>query len=87
MSKHLNELTETPLDDYLEELEGSIHTLLEDGSSEEEDTLSLVFAREEAAALAEFLSFMAMTYGHLPMVAEQIILAVGDWERELDGGE
>lgn len=78
--------TETPLSDDAWE---AVVRITEEGMAGEivdpEDTLSLVFTRADAIALAEFLSFVAVTYNRLPMIAEQVILTVADWEREPRG--
>lgn len=71
--------TETFSEDTLDELDDVVSEVLEGGLADE-DILNLAFTRSDALALAEFLSFIAVTYKHLPMIAEQIILAVADWE-------
>lgn len=75
--------TEQPVSDEVwEELEVIAEEAVAGALVDPEDCLTLAFSRSDAIALAEFLSFVAVTYNHLPMIAEQIILAIGDWERE-----
>ena len=75
--------TEPPLSD---EVWAEIETIAGEAMAgvlvDPEDCLTLAFSRTDAIALAEFLSYIAVTYNQLPMIAEQIILAVGDWEEE-----
>lgn len=71
--------TETLSEDTLDELDEVLADVVQ-GELADEDVLSLAFSKSDALALTEFLSYIAVTYGHLPMIAEQIILAVADWE-------
>lgn len=78
-----NNFTEPPLSDEVwEEIETIAGEAMAGVVVDPEDCLTLTFARTDAIALAEFLAYVAVTYNQLPMIAEQVILAVADWEEE-----
>lgn len=73
--------TETLSDDVMDDLEAYTEEALAGEIVDPEECLTLAFSRVDAIALAEFLAYVAVTYNHMPMIAEQVILSITDWER------